>query len=138
MMAMRQLILRAEARHDYVRPKIPDDPDHVCKNLVVIPETQRFFSCFGKPEIGRSCEELFGVIDASRVEQFLCPNHTEALAQFWPQQILTAVPTRDRNISRVIKRAVGPERHEICVLIIGVRRDVENTTKHVELLQCEL
>ncbi len=84
-MAMRQLILRTEARHHHVRSKIPNDPDYVRKNLVVIPEAHRFFSRFGKPEIDRSCEELFGVIDASRVEQFLCSNHAEALAQFWPE-----------------------------------------------------
>ena len=84
-MAMRQSILRAEAGHHHVRSKIPYDPDYVRKNLVVIPEAQRFFSCFGKPEIDRSCEELFAVIDASRIQQFLCPNHTEALAQFWPE-----------------------------------------------------
>ena len=52
---------------------------------------------------------------------------------FWPPS-----PARNRKISGVVKRAVRPERHQICVFIIGVRRDVKNAAKHVELLQCEL
>ena len=84
-MAVRQLILRAEACHHHVRSKIPDDPDYIRENLVVIPDAQRFFSRFGKSEINSSCEELFGVIDASRIQQFLCPNYPEAFAQFWPK-----------------------------------------------------
>src|SRR5919198_2644928 len=100
-MAVRQPILRTEARHDHVRSKISYDPDYVSKNLVVIPDAQRFFSRFGKAEIDCTCEELFAVVEAPRVQQFLCPNQAEALTQFGPQQILTAVPTCDREISAV-------------------------------------
>jgi hypothetical protein len=74
------------------------------------------------------------MIDASRIEQFLCSNNAKPLAQFRADQILAAVPARNRKISAVVKRTVRPERHQICVFVIGVRRDVKNAAKHVELL----
>ena len=94
-MAMRQLILWTEARHNYIGPKLPDDPHNVSKNFVVIPDAHRFVSRLGKPKIDRSCEELFAVVDASGIEQFLCSNYAEPLAQFRTDQILTAVPARN-------------------------------------------
>ena len=137
-MAVRLFILGAEARYHYVRPEIPDDPHDVSKNFVVIPDAQRFVSCLRKPEIDRPREELPAVVDASRIEQFLCSNNAKAFAQFGSEQILAAIPTGNRKISAVVKRAVRPERHQICVFIIGMRRDVKNAAKHVQLLQCEL
>ena len=74
------------------------------------------------------------MIDASRIEQFLCSNNAEPLAQFRTDQILAAVPARNRKISGVVKRTVRPQRHQICVFVIGVSRDVKNAAKHVELL----
>ena len=133
-MAMRLVILWTEARHYHIRPEISDDPHDISENLVVIPDVQRFVSRLRKPEIERSREELPGVIDASRIEQFLCSNDAEALAQLRSQYILTSVAACNRKISGVIKRAVGPERHQICVFVVRVRRDVKNAAKHVELL----
>src|SRR5437763_15983430 len=128
------LILGTEARHHYVRPEIPDDPHDVSKNFVVIPEAHCLFSRFRKPEVGCSREELSCMVDASRIEQFLCSNNAEPLAQFWTDQILTAVPARNRKISAVIKRTVRPERHQMRIFVVRMRRDVKNAAKHVELL----
>src|SRR4030095_5048866 len=111
MMSMRLVVLGTKARHYNIRPEIPDDPHDVRKNFVVIPDVQRFARRLRKPKIERSREELPGMIDASRVEQFLCSNDAEALAQFGPQYILTSVTARDREISSVVKRTVRPERH---------------------------
>jgi hypothetical protein len=138
MMAVRLVILGTEARYHYIRPKIPDDPYDVSKNFVVIPDVQRFISRFRKPEIECSREELPGVVDAARIQQFLCSNDAEALAQFWSQYILTSVAARNRKISGVVKGTVRPERHQICVFVVRVRGDVKNAAKHVELVQCEL
>ena len=137
-MAMRLFILGTEARHYHIRSEIPDDPHDVSKNFVVTPDAHRFVSRLRKPEIDRSREELPGVVDAPRIEQFLCSNNAEPLAQFRADQILAAVPARHRKISGVVKRTVRPERHQICVFVIRMRRDVKNAAKHVELLQCEL
>src|SRR5215211_7140580 len=134
MMAMCFLILGTEACHHYIRSEIPDDPNNVSKNFVVIPKVHRFVSRFRKSEVGCSREELLRMIDASRIEQFLRSDDTEPLAQFRTDQILAAVPARNRKISRVVKRAVRPERHQICVFVIGMRRDVKDAAKHVELL----
>src|SRR5512132_1171347 len=110
-MAVRLLILRTEARHHYIRSEIPDDPHDVSKNFVVIPYAHRFVSRFGKPEVGCSREELLRMVDASRIEQFLNSNNAEPLAQFRTDQILAAVPARNRKISGVVKRTVRPQRH---------------------------
>ena len=133
-MAVCLFILGTEARHYHIRSGIPDDPHDVSKNLIVVPDAHALFGRLRKPEIDCSCEELFGVVDASRIEQFLCSNNTEALAKFRADQILSAVPARNGKISGIVKRAVRPERHQICVFVIGVRRDVKNAAKHVELL----
>src|SRR6266699_6614443 len=107
-MTVRFLILGTEARHHYIRPEIPDDPHDVSKNFVVIPDAHRFVSRFGEPEVGCSREELLRMVDASRIEQFLCSNNAEPLAQFRTDQILAAVPARNRKISGVVKRTVCP------------------------------
>src|SRR6266705_1224783 len=125
-MTVRFLILGTEARHDYIRPEIPDDPHDVSKNFVVIPEAHCLFSRFGKPEVGCSREELLRMVDASRIEQFFCSNNTKPLAEFRADQILSTVPARNRKVSGGVKRTVRPERHPICVFVIGMRRDVKN------------
>src|SRR6476661_11005441 len=138
MMAMRLIILGTKACHYHIRPEIPNDPHDISKNFVVIPDVQRFVSSLRKPEIERSRKELPGVVDASRTDQFLCSNNAEALAQFGSQYVLTSVAARNRKISGVVKRTVRPERHQICVFVVRVGRDVEHSAKHVELFQCEL
>src|SRR5262249_6678479 len=137
-MAMRLFILGTKACRDHIWPEIPDDPHHVSKNFVVIPNAECFVSCLRKPEIECAREELPGVVDASRTEQFLCSNNAEPLAQFRSQYILTSVAARNRKISGVVKRTVRPERHQICVFVVRVRSDVKHAAKHVELFQCEL
>src|SRR6476646_2347400 len=137
-MTVRLIILGTETRHYHIRSEIPDDPHDVSKNFVVTPEAHCFFRRFGKPKVVRSREELLRMIDASRIEQFFCSNYAEALAQFGSEYILAAVSARNRKIRRVVERPVRPERHQICVFIIWVRRDVKNAAKNVELLQCQL
>src|SRR4029077_20235114 len=102
-MAMRLFILGTEARHYHIRLEIPDYPHDVGKHFVVTPDAERFVSAFGHPEIDRSCEELPGMVDPSRIEQFLCSNNAEPLAQFRADQILAAGPARHRKISGVVK-----------------------------------
>src|SRR5690242_1080799 len=111
-MAMRLFILGTKACHHHIRSKIPDNPHDVSKNLVVIPNVHRFVSRFRKPEVNRSREELPGVVDASRIEQFLCSKYAEPFTQFGSDYILPAVPASHRKISGVVKRTVRPERHQ--------------------------
>src|SRR5947199_985444 len=109
-MAVRLFILGTEARHHYIRSEIPDDPHDVSKNFIVIPEAHCLFGRFGKPEVGCSREELLRMVDASRIEQFLRSNNAEPLAQFRTDQILAAVPARNRKISAVVNQTVPPQR----------------------------
>src|SRR4030095_1754095 len=102
-MAMRQLILRTKTCHHHLWWELSDHPTHIGQNFVVIPDAHRFVSRLRKPEIDCSREKLFGVVDASRIEQFLCSNNAEPLAQFRADQILAAVPARNGKISGLIK-----------------------------------
>ena len=77
---MSQLILGTKTSHHYIRPKLPDHPNHVGKNFVVIPDPQGLLSRLGKSEIDRSREELLGMIEPSGGEQFLRSNNAESLA----------------------------------------------------------
>src|SRR5689334_11763682 len=114
-MAMGLLILGAKARCDHIWPEIPDDPHHVRKNFVVIPDVQRFISRLRKAKIERSREELLRMVDPSCIKQFFCSNHPEPLAQFGPKYVLTSVAARNGKISGIIKRPVRPERHQVRV-----------------------
>src|SRR4029450_5624582 len=102
-MAMRLFILGTETRHYHIRSEIPDDPHDVSENFVVIPDAHRFVSRFGNPEVGCSVEELLRMVDASRIEQFLCSNNAEPLAEFRTDQVLAAVPACTGKISGVVK-----------------------------------
>src|SRR5436190_16479732 len=133
-MSMRQLILGTEARRYHIRSEIPNNPHDVSKNFVVAPEAHCLFSRFRKSKVSCSREELLRMIDASGIEQFLCSDKAEPLAQFRADQILTAVSACNRKISGVVKRTVRPESHQIGVFVIGMRRDIKNAAKDVELL----
>src|SRR4029077_275630 len=80
MMTVRQLILRTKTCHHYIRPKLPNHPNHVGKNLVVIPDPQSLLRRLGKSKIDRSREEVVGMIKSSSGEQFLRSDNAEALA----------------------------------------------------------
>src|SRR5262245_8730106 len=116
-MTVRFVILGTETRHYYIRPEIPDNPHDVSKNFVVIPDVQRFPSRLRKPEVVRSRKELLRMVNAPRIEQFLCSDDAKALAEFGSQYVLTSVAARNRKISGVVKRTVRPERHQICVFV---------------------
>src|SRR4029079_7294659 len=131
-MAMRLVILGTEACRYHVRPEIPDDPHDVSKNFVVIPDVQRFVCRLRQAEIERARKELPGVVVAPRTEQSLRSNNAEPFAEFGTQYVLASVAARNRKISGIIKGTVRPERHQICVFVVRVRRDVKNATKHVE------
>src|ERR1044071_5139734 len=98
-MAMRLVILGAEARHYHIRPEIPDDPYDVSKNFVAIPDVKRLIGRLGESEIERTREELAGVVDTSRIEQFLRSNDAEPFTQFRSQYVLASVAACDRKIS---------------------------------------
>src|SRR6266478_258123 len=78
------------------------------------------------------------MIESARGEQFLRSNNAKTLAQFRSDQILTAISARHRKISRLVKRTVRPQRHQICVFIIGMGREVEDPAEDIEFLQGEL
>src|SRR4051812_35069132 len=61
-MTVGERVLGAEARHDEVGPEAANDPDDVTQDLFAVPDAERFVGAFGKAEIVRAGEKLFGVI----------------------------------------------------------------------------
>ena len=136
-MAMSVAVFRRETRHDEIGSKFSDHPHDVRENLFPIPDAQGFLRRFGKTEVVRAGEELPAVIDPPRGEQLLRANNAELVAQFRPDQILAAVAASERKIGGVVERAVCPIGNQARVLIVRMRRDVEDATEHVQLLERE-
>src|SRR5437868_2122990 len=137
-MAVRFVIVRAEARNDDVWFPAANCPDDVGENLVPIPDAQRFGGALRKTKIDGAGKELLGMIEASSGEKLLSADDAKALAQLGPDQVLPAVAARDRKVGSLVKRAVRPERHQVRVLVIRMRRDVEDAAEHIHLLEREL
>src|SRR4051812_5858605 len=137
-MTMCLVVLGAETGNDNVRLPFPDRPDDISQNFFTVPNAECFGSALRKTEIDGAGEELPGVIGFPRREELVGADKTETLAQFGPNQVLAAVSARDGEIGGVVERAVGPERHQVGVLIVRMRGDIENTPEDVELLEPEL
>ena len=137
-MAVRLVVVRTEARHDDVRFPFPNRPDNVGQDFFAVPNLQRFGRAFRKTEIDGPGKELVRVIDLARGEKFVSADKTEPLAQLRPEKILPAIAARNRKISRVVERAVRPERHQVGVLIVGMRGDIEDAPEDIQLLEREL
>src|SRR5438128_2745684 len=107
-MAMRQVIFRAETRHQNVRPEFPDHPYDVCQNFVPLPNPQGFIRTLGETEVDRTGEELPGMILLPRGEEFLGPDYSKFFPEFRPNQVLSTIAASHRQIPGVVKRTVRP------------------------------
>ena len=77
------------------------------------------------------------MIDAPRGEQFLCANNAELVAQLRADQILAAIAAGERKIGGIVERAVRPVGDQARVLIVRMRRNVEDAAEDVQLLERE-
>ena len=136
-MTVRVAVFGRETRHDKIRSKFSDHPNDIRENFFPIPDAQSFLGRFGKTEIVRAGEKLAAVIDPPCGEQFLRANDTELIAQLRPDQILAAIAAGEREIGGVIECAVRPIRDQARVLIVRMRRDVEDAAEDIQFLERE-
>ena len=134
-MAMRNSGHGRKSRDQHIRTKYSDDAHDVRKHLLMIPFGERLPVILGIAKVPRAAEELLAAINAPRRQQFLRANHSQLIAELRPEQILPAVPARERNICRAIKSAARKISDQLRVLIVGMRGDVENAPQLVEAAQ---
>ena len=77
------------------------------------------------------------MVDAPRRQQLLRTNDAELLAQLRPDQILSAVAARERQVGGVVKRTVRPVGDQAGVFVVRMSGDVEDAAEHVQLLKRE-
>src|ERR1700758_1748261 len=87
-----------KTRDEHVWPKLPDDPHYVAQHLLPVPNSQGLAIILGKTEINRPRKELPAAINASSGEQFLRANHSDLIAEFRAEHILTTIAARQRKV----------------------------------------
>src|SRR5438045_9460456 len=109
-MAVRFVIVRAEARNDDVWFPAANCPDDVGENLVPIPDAQRFGGALRKTKIDGARKELLGMIEASSAEKLKSADDAKAMTKRGPDQDLVAITARDGKVCSVVQRPVPPKR----------------------------
>src|SRR5438067_320130 len=92
--------LGRKARDDHIGPEGTDDPHDVAQDSLAVPNPQGFLRRFRKSKINRSREKLPSAIQPPRGQHFLSADHTQLIAEFRPEHVLSAITAREREISR--------------------------------------
>src|SRR6516162_1981682 len=135
MVAVRATRNGRKARDEHVWPKLAYDPHHVTQDLLLVPDSQGLPIILGKTEINRPRKELSAAINASGGEQFLCANHSNLVAEFRAEHILTAVAARKRKIGCAVISSPGQIGDQFSIFIVGMRRNVEHAAHFAEAMQ---
>ena len=136
-MPMGRAVFSRETGDDEVGSKFPDNPDDIRENFFAVPDAQGFLGGFREAEVVRASEELPAVVDTPRRQQLLRANDTELLAQLRPDQILSAVAARERQVGGVVKRTVRPVGDQAGIFVVRMSGDVEDAAEHVQPLKRE-
>src|SRR2546426_5393773 len=118
-----------EDRHHDLRPEPPDHVQHVGQQRVARPEPKRFLGRLGVPEIERAGEELAGAVELASGEELLGADDSKLGAELRADQVLAALPARERQVGGLHAHATGQEREELRVLIVGVGETEEHTSE---------
>ena len=135
MVSMRAARNGRKAGDEHVWPKLTDDPNHVAQNLVPTPNPQGLPVILGKAEINGPRKELSAAINASGGEQFLRANHSDLMAEFRAEHILTAITARQRKVGGAVVSPPGEIGDQFSIFIVGMRRNVEHATHFAEAVQ---
>src|SRR5271167_4827568 len=124
-----------KTRDEHVWPKLPDDPHHVAQYLLPVPNSQGLAIILGKTEINCPRKELPAAINASSGEQFLRANHSNLVANFRAEHILTTIAARKRKVGCAVISAPGEIGDQFGIFIVGMRRDIEHAAHFAEAVQ---
>ena len=110
---------------DHVGLPLANGPYHVAQNIVAIPGLESFGRIFGKPKIVGAGEHLFAPVNPPGGQQFLGTQQTQQLPNFGANQVLSAIPTRERQVSHVGLALIGEIRDKQGIFIVGVCSNVQ-------------
>lgn len=110
-------------------------PDHVGQGRVVAPDGKRLLWSLGEAEVGAAGEVLLGAVQVPRGQELLGADEGQAVAQFGPDEVLTAPAPGHGEVGRAHLGALGEGGEGRRVLVVGVGRDVQHRAQHLELVQ---
>jgi len=133
--AVPSLPRRRETHHDHVGPELPDHLDDVLQDLLPPPLLQRLVRPLGVPEVHGAGEVLLGAVDPAGGEEFLRADDAEQVPLLVADQVLAAVPTRQRKVSSANELLVlKPGKHRR-VLVVRMRGHEERGSHDREPLE---
>src|ERR1017187_6185135 len=136
--AVRCAGLGREPRDEHIRPENADDAHDVRKHLLVVPLCEGLAVVLREAEILRAGEELPSAVSPAGGEQLLGADDPQFVAEFWAERVLAAVAARHREIRGAVAAAARQVGDELRVLVVGMRRNVEDApqlAKAAQLLQ---
>src|SRR3989440_8938898 len=119
----------------YLRTEPAHHVEHVAQQRVAWPHPERFRNVLGVTEVVRPGEELAGPVDAASGEQLLRTDHAQLRTELRADQVLAALAPAERQIGHLRPQPPREQRHEIRVLVVGVRADHQDPLGRPELAQ---
>ncbi len=113
----------AEQPYQHMRLERSHHSHHIAEQRIARPVFERFISALGEPEVVCAREVLHPVVKAPGGEKLLRANHSERLAELVPDQILSAISAREREIAGAHVPATREKGNETRVFIIRMRAD---------------
>ena len=124
-----------EHGHDDLGTEPAHHVEHVAQQRVAWPHPERFSNVLGVTEVVRPGEELAGPVDAASGEQLLRADHAQLGTELRADQVLAALAPAERQIGHLRPQPPREQRHEIRVLVVGVRADHQDPLGGPELAQ---
>ena len=122
-------------RHDDIRPKRPDVPDEVSQDLLMAPLLERFLLAERVAEVHRAREVLLRAVEAMRDEQFLGAKHPQRIEELSSDLVLSAVAACGCDERHARTDVTRVERQHRIVLVVGMRRHVDDRADGRQLPQ---
>src|SRR5262245_29715527 len=132
MMAMPIGRSSAESGNDEFRTELSNHANEIAKQLLTVPLLKGLGGAFREAKLINRSEELLTAIEAPGGEQFLCAYHAKSFEQLGPQQILSPIAARCRQISGSDAAATGEPRQQSTVLVIGMGAGMENAGNDIQ------
>ena len=120
---------------DDLRPEAPDHIDDVFENRVPRPEPKCLVGRLRESEVVRAREELSRPVQLAGGEQLFGADDAELGAELGADQVLAALPARQREICRLGAHAARQQHQELGVFVVGVRADHQHALVAAELPQ---
>ena len=126
---------RGKARNDDVRANLANRADHVPQEAFLTPEAKRLLGPLAVAKVDYGRKFLFSPVDATRLKQFVGPDHSHQVALFGADPVLPAFAASSREIHRAEVHAAGEVRHDSGVLIIRMGTEHQDCAHRVQTVK---